>query len=423
MASSKPSQPSAALCGSMAAYGVLGLPLAMAALPIYLQAPKYYSDSLGVPLALIGWVLFLARAIDTLQEPFIGQWLDRLAHRQRLPLALWLATLLLALAFTGIWMPSRQWGAVGLAVWLGAMLALAYSAHSVLQIAYLAWGARLGSPAVQQQAAAWREGLGLVGIVLASTVGIWLLQQSQTRWALPVYAVLFGVLLALGVALLLHMAPAWQGQRQSQPASLFAAWQVRGFRQVLLPFFFNALSVALPATLVLFFIADRLQAQRYAPVFLTLYFLAGAISLRWWNRLAARIGMVRAWRMGMVLAMLGFAISPWLGPATAWLFAVVCVATGWAVGADLVLPPVLLGSRIPAQAQPAGFYGVSSLLGKLALASSALALPLLAQLGYVPGEPSAGTVWLAWLYAGLPCFFKLMAWRNLRHAETIRTVS
>ena len=36
----------------MLAYGLLGLPLAMAALPVYVQIPAYYSSNLGVALAM-----------------------------------------------------------------------------------------------------------------------------------------------------------------------------------------------------------------------------------------------------------------------------------------------------------------------------------------------------------------------------------
>ena len=61
--------------------------------------------------------------------------------------------------------------------------------------------------------------------------------------------------------------------------------------------------------------------------------------------------------------------------------------------------------------QAAGYFGVWTLLGKLALAVSGLALPLLAVLGYTPGmaATSHGGWALALLYAGLPCVFKLAA--------------
>ena len=35
------------------AYGLLGLPFAMAALPVYVHLPKFYSEHLGVPLATL----------------------------------------------------------------------------------------------------------------------------------------------------------------------------------------------------------------------------------------------------------------------------------------------------------------------------------------------------------------------------------
>ena len=430
--------PSLAIQGRhMAAYGLLGWPLAMAAMPVYLQAPSHYSGSLGLPLALTGAVLFLARLVDTVQDPWLGRWIGTWAQRRQLPVALWLAAALLAVSFAGLWLPPAL-PTGGLALWLGAMLILACTAHSVLHIAHLCWGARLGpdtaslvSPhapdaegwsqpqaslataaarALQQRAAAWREGLGLVGVVCASTLGVWLVQQHTQAWALPGYALLFALLLGLGLWLLLRHAPPWHSMAQARNTGWRRAWSHAPFRHMLLPYFLNALSAALPATLVLFFIEDRLQAAGWAGAFLAMYFLAAAASLPWWNRLARRRGMVRAWQSGMRMAVLGFAITPWLGPDTAWVFALVCLLTGWSLGADLVLPPVLLARRIPAHAQPGSYYGLSHLLGKLALASSALALPLLAALGYQPGnDAQSRTLWLGWLYAGLPCACKLWA--------------
>ena len=54
---------------ALAAYGALGLPLAMAMLPIYVLVPNFYAADLGLGLALTGSVLFLARLLDTVQDP------------------------------------------------------------------------------------------------------------------------------------------------------------------------------------------------------------------------------------------------------------------------------------------------------------------------------------------------------------------
>ena len=98
----------------LAAYGALGLPLAMAALPVYVQAPAYYAGTLGLPLATTGMVLFAARLVDTVQDPWLGRWIDRLAGAGRLHGVLWAAAAGLALGFTlkGLRKPgARQPGA------------------------------------------------------------------------------------------------------------------------------------------------------------------------------------------------------------------------------------------------------------------------------------------------------------------------
>lgn len=59
-------------------YGILALPLAMAALPVYVLAPGFYGDTLGLPLAVLGTTLLATRLVDTVQDPLLGYWSDRL---------------------------------------------------------------------------------------------------------------------------------------------------------------------------------------------------------------------------------------------------------------------------------------------------------------------------------------------------------
>lgn len=48
---------------AVVAYGALGLPLAFAALPLYVHVPRLYTESIGLPLAAVGGVLLAARAV------------------------------------------------------------------------------------------------------------------------------------------------------------------------------------------------------------------------------------------------------------------------------------------------------------------------------------------------------------------------
>ena len=62
-------------------YGLMALPLAFVALPLYVFLPNYYARSFGLPLASLGVLLLLARVADALIDPLLGRWIDRLfAH-------------------------------------------------------------------------------------------------------------------------------------------------------------------------------------------------------------------------------------------------------------------------------------------------------------------------------------------------------
>jgi len=62
-------------------YGLLGLPLAFVALPLYVILPNHYARAFGAPLALLGAVLLAARLVDAVLDPWIGRWCDRLFAR------------------------------------------------------------------------------------------------------------------------------------------------------------------------------------------------------------------------------------------------------------------------------------------------------------------------------------------------------
>ncbi len=410
-------------------YGFLGLPLAMAALPVYVQIPAYYTTQLGLPLASTGLVLFFARIVDTMQDPFLGKIIDK----RKQAMASWFifASLLLAIAFYGLWRPPiaiapGDTNTNLLLAWLGVMLIVAYTAHSMINIAYLSWGARLtnttsnsvsnsaSSTSTLLDGAAWREGLGLVGVILASLIPSFIMQGFPTKMnaGLSYYALGFSVLLVIGIIGLLRGAPKWQKHTLDTAVSLREALSNKKFRRLLPIYFINSVSVSIPATLSLFFINDRLQAPHLAGYFLASYFIAGALGLPIWIFLAKRIGTILAWKLGMAIAIMSFIGAAFLASGNTAAYMLVCVASGLALGADLALPPVLLAEIIPKTQAPASYYGVWTLLAKLALALSGLALPLLSLLAYQPGQ-SINTGGLVLLYAALPCILKLFAMRSL----------
>ena len=78
------------------------------------------------------------------------------------------ATLVLAIGFAGLFFPVTK-EPQALLVWASALLVLTYAAYSAVSVAHQSWGAMLGGDEAQRsRIVAWREGLGLLGVLMAS---------------------------------------------------------------------------------------------------------------------------------------------------------------------------------------------------------------------------------------------------------------
>ncbi|PTT81915.1 MFS transporter [Pelomonas sp. HMWF004] len=386
-------------------YGALGFALAFVALPLYVHLPAHYATQFGVPLATLGLLLLAARALDAVIDPWIGRFCDRTLGRGALAWQLPLAALLLTGGFTALFFPLPH-APMALLAWAGAGLVLTYLAYSFLSVLHQAWGARLGgSEARQSSVVAWREGFALVGVVAASVL--------PSVLGLGVTAAVLGAGLALGLVLL-RFAPRPAASHDSA-VPLALAWQVPEFRRLLAVFLLNGIAAAVPATLLLFFIDDRLQLPGSQGLFLASYFIAAVVSLPLWLRVIARLGQPRAWALGMALSVAAFGWAALLGAGDKAGFLAVCIASGAALGADLAVPGALLTGVIQ-RAGHAGraegaFFGWWNAANKLNLALAAgVALPLLQALGYAPGQRSAQALQaLTLAYCLLPCVLKLAA--------------
>ena len=397
------------------AYGLLGLPLAFVALPLYVILPNHYAREFGMPLALLGAILLGARLFDALIDPLLGRLSDRLfAHSAASVLRLGaLAAVALALGFTLLFFPLQavQDSPFALAAWASASLVLTYAAYSALSVSHQSWGAMLGGNEAQRsRIVAWREGLGLVGVVLASITPVALGLPATT-------ALFFVALLAGWLAWRRAPVPVVRCTGQAPAAgALWLPWRSRAFRQLLAVFMLNGIASAVPATLVLFFIQDRLQAPAsLEPLFLGSYFLAAALSIPLWLLVVKRLGLARTWLVGMALAIAVFAWATQLGAGQTVAFALVCALSGVALGTDLALPGALLAGVIQTnghsgQAEGA-YFGWWNFATKLNLALAAgLALPLLGAFGYAPGSRDAAALdALVVAYCVLPCILKLLA--------------
>ena len=248
----------------------------------------------------------------------------------------------------------------------------------------------------------------MIGVLVASVL--------PSLAGLGVTSATFAVLLVLGLALLARAPqPAPNPVAAADAQALLLPFHSGSFRRLLVIFLLNGVASAVPATLVLFFIRDRLQAPQFEPLFLASYFAAGALSIPLWVRLVARFGLARSWLAAMLLAIATFGWATQLGAGDVAAFTAVCLASGIALGADLTLPGALLTGVIQraghARQAEGAYMGWWNFATKLNLALAAgVALPALQAFGYAPGVRDANALTaLGAAYALLPCGLKLVA--------------
>ena len=411
-------------------YGALGAPLAFVALPLYVHWPAYAAPATGLSLAMLGALLLAARCLDAFVDPWLGRGADALLARggARVAVAVALGCTALVVGFAALFLapsfastsllasfvPSST---AGWAAWSIVALAITYLGYSFVSIVHQAWGARLGgSEGFRARVVASRESFALVGVVAASVL------PTVAGWG-TVTAVLM-VCLVIGLAMLMR-APAAadrgavfahhrsDGGFRAGFARLQSPLRHAPFRALLFVHALSALAAAVPATLVLFFIRDRLVLQGQEGLFLLAYFAAAALSVPAWTRVVERIGLVRVWAAGMVLAIAVFVFAAFLDQGDALGYALVCIGSGAALGAKLVAPAALLAGaigRTEGALQDEGlWFGWWNLVSKLALALAAgLALPLVQALGYVQGDASSAAG-LVIVYALVPCVLEALA--------------
>jgi len=413
------------------AYGLMGLPLAAATLPVYILVPSYYAVELGLGLSAVGGVLFAMRLWDVISDPLIGALSDRTRSRfgRRRP---WIAAgaPLTALGAWLLFSPGDDAGLIHLAV----AAFLLYLGWTMVMLPYSAWGAELsGDYFERNRITAAREGFVVVGTLVAAAAAA-LSGESERSSGLMAVG-LFVVVLLPATALLLFRSvpdpPPDNRQRIDWRQGLTVLKQNRPFRRLILAWLLNGVANGLPATLFLLYVDHHLKEPDKSGALLLTYFLLAIVGLPFWLWLARRFGKHRVWCGAMVWTCFWFSAAPFLGPGDVWLFAAVCVATGVALGADLALPPSMQADAVDVDTAATGgaartglYFALWGMATKLSLALAVgLAFPGLEALGFDAAAAQDATVGavsntapLAWMYGFAPIVFKLGAialiWRH-----------
>ena len=381
--------------------------IAAAGLPIYIHAPKFYVDAYGVSLASLGVVLFLLRLIDVFQDPALGWLAERGRHLRGAMVAA--AVLLMGLAMVALLAVPPP---VAPLLWFAITLTVLFTTYSFLTICFYAQGVAMAAalgPGGHLRLAGWREGGALIGISVAAVAPVAL--AAMTAQPFAAYAMGFA---AFAVIATLAMRREWGAAPLTEPPRFGPVLRDPMAQRLLLLSLVNAAPVAVTSTLFLFFVESRLAAPGWAGPFLLAFFLAAAVSAPGWSRLAAVQGARRVLLIGMTLSVVTFLFALTLGTGDLLAFLLICLASGAALGADMVLLPAIFARHLAARFDGAEAlaFGLWSFASKLALAVAAgVLLPWLDAAGFSAGADNSDAVLrlLTALYAGLPCALKLVA--------------
>jgi Na+/melibiose symporter-like transporter len=397
-------------------YAILAFPVAFAGLPLYIHAPDFYTRHLGLGLGSIGIILLLVRMFDAIQDPVIGYLTDRYSSKRNAILTTGVVILTFGLCalFFG---PQFS---VATSVWFAGSMLLATTGFSIIVINLNMIGGFWSADKDQRtRIAGWRESFTLFGLLVASILPTLLLTLTEPleafRWLFLVYFV------AMAIAWMLFLQFIKQANLShisvSSHATKHPFFQILHDKQRL--FFFTYLltqiAASLPAVLVIFFVRDYLNAERYTGIFLFLYFLSGAALMQVWFLLSKKLDKYYAWLTSTVLSIVVFIWVVTLEPGDVISYGLICVLSGFALGADLSLPTSIIADRInarKAESRATQYYGVMAFIPKISFAiASGGAFVILDQFGFVVASNNTQSAQqaLLMLYGLAPCIIKLMA--------------
>lgn len=405
---------------SLLQYAFMALPLSFAGLPLYIHAPDFYTRDLGLSIGALGLILLAIRLLDAVQDPVIGYLSDIKSHQRFAIMGLGLVTLVLG--FAGLFYGPQF--SVPVPVWFAFFMVAATTGFSMVSINLnMIGGFWKNSSGDRARISSAREGLGLVGLLLAALLPTLLQRSVSAELSFIILFWVFALLIIVAAVLFARFMRKVSIEGTKQQATDSSIKSKFSFFRILLGpdrmffaiCFLAQFAASVPAVLVMFFMRDYLGADAYAGMFLMIYFLSGAALMGLWIKLSDRYGMYYSWLISMVLSIATFAWAYLLQPGDLAAYGFICALSGMALGADLALPPAIIANRINAQKterQATQYYAIQSFLPKVSMAlAGGLSFTVLGFIGFEAGAENspAALHGLVAVYALLPCLIKIIS--------------
>ena len=428
----------------MMAYGCLAFCLSFVGLPIYIYLPNYYHDNFGIELTTLSAILLITRLVDTVQDPIIGYFSEKTVHKKKLIV---FTCPLLGLAFLWLFSPSEAIiESDYLDLTLALILILTYTLFSLVYINYQAFSVGFTEDFhAKTRIIAWRESFFIGGILCAVLLPTLLYRITTEVNAFFYVGLAYAGLISLLAIIFYYFAPNLpkppsqqliRANHQQQQQSLLltltdllkafkSVFKQPSLRRYFIIYFACAISSAIPAALILFFVDRVLQAEAYVGLFLVLYFVGLLLGVPIWTKVSQKLNdKVKSWRLSMFLTVFIFAWCYGLSAGDLLAYGFICLFSGMAFAGDLALSLSILTDMIQRfqwQKQQTIIFSVTNFLTKLALTLTSAGL--IYMIGMTEDNPYQQH-YISLSYAILPLGFRLIAaWLTVKNHHHFHPVN
>jgi GPH family glycoside/pentoside/hexuronide:cation symporter len=380
---------------SLIAYSLPSAPTSMLMMMLVVYLAPFYASEMGMELAAIGGIFFVARLFDAVIDPVVGNLSDLTRSRfgRRKP---WIAvgTPILMVALYFFFQPP-----VGISLTYLAISAIVfYTAITIVQIPYLSWGAELSRDYVQRiRVNGYRETGTMIGILLVASIPLFFLRNTDPTVSDIVRVFTYVVLVLLPITVLPALLAAPQGVTLDTPRlGLFKALYTlrvnKPFMRLMLASLFIWTGGHIYNASSLFLVKDALG---FSPSmflwFIVVQYVVGLMMMPFILKLGKRIGKHRA----LLFVGMSFFLALWLflfvEPQNTLQVVGVYALKGAVTAAIWVMPPALVADSIEhgilkgAGDDTALYMSLYFFVQKLAAAIGVgVALPFAAYLGFNP---------------------------------------
>jgi len=396
-------------------YSLLAIALSIIGLPLYIYLPTFYVKDVGIDIAVVGALLFVARLTDIFTDPFFGYLSDKSVERfgSRKPVMI-VGAFILIVSFYALINPNSEYPKS----WLFCFSILVYAGWSMINIPYLTWSSEI-SPCYDDKTIlnSSRELFAIIGVLIALIIPYIYQVSENPQETLNIlylsFLLLFVPFFLLSMRkIIIHTNVQRSSFSFVRIGTVYKNIPELKFLQI--GYFFNNLANAFPATLFLLFIELVIQEKELSGLVLILYFLAGVVALPFWYKLANGIGKKKAWMSSILLAVSAFVFVPFLESGDLTAFIVISLVSGLSLGADMALPTsiqsdVVQKTKIFDLSISGLLFGIWTMITKFTLALAvALSFILLGFFDFEASDPSATSLFvLSFLYGLVPVFLKI----------------